>query len=182
MKKGLLAIAAGLFLLTSCNDQVKGVSADSNEEAKRNTENTKEVYRAIETGDVSKLDSFFSKDVVDHEGNMGKDIVGVDSVKAFLGNIHKYFDNLKMEMLSDATSTDGVYYFSLVRMTGKSKENPWGMPVGMDVDDTSVDVIKIKDGKATDHWSFTSMKDMMEMMSQMPGDMQPSKTDTTKAK
>lgn len=181
----MLAIAAGLFLMVSCNDQTKGVRSDSTDSetaAKRNTENTKEVYRAIETGDVSKMDGLFSKDVVDHEGNMGKDIVGIDSVKAFLGNIHKYFDNLKLEMLSDATSTDGVYYFSLVRMTGKAKENPWGMPVGMDVDDTSVDVIKIKDGKATDHWSFTSMKDMMEMMGQMPGDMQPAKNDSTKTK
>ncbi|HVF82456.1 MAG TPA: nuclear transport factor 2 family protein [Flavisolibacter sp.] len=131
------------------------------------------IYQAIETGDVSKMDSLLSKDFVDHEGNMGKDIVGLDSVKQFLGSIHNYFDGLKMESLSEATSEDGVYHFAMVRMTGKAKANPWGIPVGKDIDDTSVDVVKIKDGKATDHWVFTSQKDMMEMMGAMNGASMP---------
>jgi hypothetical protein len=68
-------------------------------------------------------------------------------------------------------------------MRGKAKANPWGMPVGKDIDDTSVDVVKIKDGKATDHWSFTSQKDMMEMMGGMAsGSMQPTLKDSTAKK
>jgi len=173
MKKGLLAIAC-IFMLLSCNDSAKtdtadGVGSDANktnDETKRNSEKMRMVYNAIETGDVSKLDSVIAKDAVDHEGNNGKDIVGVDSIKAFLGKMHTYFDGLKMEVMSEATSADGLYHYTMVRMTGKAKENPWGMPAGMDVDDTSVDVVKIKDGKATDHWGFMSMKDMMEMMPQ----------------
>ena len=58
-------------------------------------------------------------------------------------------------------------------MRGKAKENPWGMPVGMEVDDMVTDVVKIKDGKATEHWSFTSQKDIHEMMSAMSGGHQP---------
>jgi|SRR5688572_22536345 len=168
MKKGLLAVAC-VFMLLSCNDSATNdttVSADNdrNEQAKRNSQTTREVYRAIETGDVSKLDSFISKDVVDHEGNNGTDVVGLDSLKYHLGKMHTYFDGLKMEVLSEGTSSDGDYHFAMARMTGKSKENPWGMPVGIDVDDTFVDVVKIKDGKATEHWGFMSMKDMYEMM------------------
>ena len=171
MKKALLAIAC-IFMLLSCNDAAKnqdgvGTPADNNtnEQAKYNSQNTREVYRAIETGDVSKLDSFISKDIVDHEGNNGKDVVGLDSLKYHLAKMHTYFDGLKMEMLSEGTSSDGNYHFALARMTGKSKENPFGMPAGIDVDNTFVDVVKIKDGKATDHWGFMSMKDMQEMMS-----------------
>ncbi len=183
MKKGILAFAAGLFILASCNDGVKGVSTnDGNDHeamAKKNSEHNREVYRAIETGDVSKLDSFIAKDFIDYEGNMGKDIVGVDSVKHYLSQIHNYFEGLKIETISEATSLDGNYHFAMVRMTGKIKENPWGMPVGQDMDDMSIDVVKIKDGKATEHWSFTSMKDMMEMMNAMGGDhMQPSMKDS----
>ncbi|HVF96039.1 MAG TPA: nuclear transport factor 2 family protein [Flavisolibacter sp.] len=171
MKKGLITLA-GLFLLISCNETKDSSTTGNNDHAAMATQNAahnKEIYRAIETGDVSKLDSFITKDVVDHNGNMGKDIVGIDSVKAFIGNIHNYFDGLKMESVSEATSEDGVYHFALVHMTGTAKQNPWGMPAGQKVDDMSVDVVKIKDGKASDHWSFTSMKDMMEMMSAMPG-------------
>ncbi len=185
MKKGLLAIAAGMFLLISCNETKDSATATGDNDnmamAKRNTENDKEVYRAIETGDVSKLDSFLTKDVVDHEGNMGKDIVGLDSLKHFLGNIHNYFDGLKMEVISEGTSPDNNYHFVMVRMRGKAKANPWGMPVGKDIDDTSVDVVKIKDGKASEHWGFTSQKDLMEMMSAMPaGAMSPMKKENMK--
>lgn len=173
MKKGLLALAC-MFMLLSCNDSATddtkdgvGTTADNDraELEKRNSQTTREVYRAIETGDVSKLDSFISKDVVDHEGNNGKDVVGLDSLKYHLGKMHTYFDGLKMEVLSEGTSSDGNYHFAMARMRGKSKENPWGMPVGIDVDDTFVDVVKIKDGMATEHWGFMSMKDMYEMMS-----------------
>lgn len=166
MKKGFFAIAAGLFLLTAC-DHFKAATSNGGDTAsanEKNVENTKTIYHAIETGDVSKLDSLMSKDVVDHEGNNGKDIVGLDSVKAYIAAMHNYMDNMKMEILHSATSPDGEYFYSTVRMTGKTKANPWGMPVGKDMDDTSVDVVKIKDGKATDHWGFMSMKSMMEMM------------------
>ncbi|MFN2440736.1 MAG: hypothetical protein ABR503_16145 [Chitinophagaceae bacterium] len=67
-------------------------------------------------------------------------------------------------------------------MTGKSKANPWGMPVGIDVDDTGIDVVKIKDGKATEHWSFTSTKDMMEMMNAPGQGNKPAMNDTTRRK
>ena len=158
------------------------MSSDSFEEMnKRNIENTHTVYRAIETGDVSKMDSLMSKNVVDHEGNMGKDIVGLDSLKYYLGTMHNYMDNLKFEVMQSATSADGQYFFSTVHMTGKAKANPWGMPVGKEVNDISMDLLKIKDGKATDHWSFASMKTMMEMMNSMPGadKMQAPKMDST---
>jgi hypothetical protein len=184
MKKGLFAIA-GMFLLFSCNeaatDSVK--TGDDNNymaEANRNSEHNREIYKAIESGDVSKLDSFIAKDVIDHDANNGKDIVGIDSLKYFLGNIHNYFDGLKMEMISEATSLDKQYHFAMVRMTGTAKQNPWGMPVGMKIDDLSMDAVKIRDEKATEHWSFTSQKDMMEMMSAMNGgNMMPMKKDST---
>lgn len=186
MKKGLLLAAAGLLLFASCNQTkvASATSGDLEEMNKKNVENTKAIYHAIETGDVSKMDSLMSKDVVDHEGNMGKDVVGLDSVKHYLGAMHNYMDNPKFEMVHSATSPDGQYFYATVHMTGKAKANPWGMPVGKEMDDTSVDVVKIKDGKATDHWGFMSMKDMMEMMPAVPGDKKmpppPPKKDTKK--
>lgn len=111
---------------------------------------------------------------------MGKDVVGLDSLKSHLGRIHTYFDGLKFELLSEGTSADNNYHFAMMRMTGKSKANPWGMPVGIDVDDTGVDVVKIRDGKATEHWSFTSTKDMMEMMNAPGPGNRPAMNDSTK--
>jgi ketosteroid isomerase-like protein len=183
--KQLLFTLAGLVLLISCNNTKDGTNGgDHTAVADRNSENTKKVYKAIETGDVSALDTLFAEDVIDHNATPdGRDIVGRDSVKVMIGSIHNYFEGLKMEMLHHATSADGQYHYSTVRMTGKSKANPWGMPVGMDMDDTSIDVVKLKDGKAAEHWGFMSMGDFNEIMKSMSGQQKPSTpADTTKTR
>ncbi len=177
MKKILFLLTA-MAVFISCNENsgspTVATTNETNEGANhaKNTEQVKEVYRAIETGDVSKLDSFIAEDFVDHNGNPdGSDIKGRDSVKKMLSQIHTFFeDGLKMDFISDALSSDGSYHYSTVRMKGKAKANPWGMPVGSEVDDTSVDVVKLRDGVATEHWGFMSMGDFNEIMKMMqPG-------------
>jgi ketosteroid isomerase-like protein len=182
MKRLLFAVAAMAFLV-SCETKDSGSAANNDHAAAadHNAEGTKKVYHALETGDVSALDSLFTEDVVDHNGGpQGQDVRGRDSVKAMIGQIHNYFDGLKMELLHHATSTDGKYHYATVRMTGKAKANPWGMREGMDVDDTSVDVIRMENGKCAEHWGFMSMQDMNEMMAGMKGAMPPPPKDAKK--
>ena len=179
--KQVLFLLITTVVIISCNDTAKVADTDNADNTKM-TENMKNVYRAIETGDVSKLDSMIADDVVDHNANPdGSDMKGRDNVKKMLSEIHAYFeDGFKMEMLSDALSSDGNYHYAMVRMTGKAKANPWGMPVGKEIDDTSVDVVKLRDGKATDHWGFMSMADFNETMKEMKGGMPPAKDNTKK--
>jgi predicted SnoaL-like aldol condensation-catalyzing enzyme len=54
-----------------------------------------------------------------------------------------------------------------------------GMEPGKAVSMKSIDVVKIKDGKATEHWGFTDNAEMMKMQQSMMGT---NKMDTTKAK
>jgi predicted SnoaL-like aldol condensation-catalyzing enzyme len=179
--KQLFSVLTAAAVLISCNDTAKVAGASDNDAAKMNTEHVKEVYRAIETGDVSKMDSFVAPDFIDHDANMdGSDIKGWDSARKMLMQIHTYFDGLKVEFLRDATSADGEYHYAMVRMTGKAKANPWGMPVGEDIDDTSIDLVKIKDGKASEHWGFMSMHDFGEIMKQMQKGMPPPKDSANK--
>jgi len=177
--KQVLFLLTALAIIISCNDTTKvaGSNDDRSADRAKATENMKEVYRAIETGDVSKLDSMIAEDCVDHNGNPdGSDVKGRDSIKKMLSQIHTYFeDGLKMDLISDAISDDGDYHYAMVRMKGKAKANPWGMPVGKEIDDTSVDVVKLRDGKATDHWGFMSMGDFNEIMKEMQGGMPPAK-------
>ena len=59
----------------------------------------------------------------------------------------------------------GDYLFTLARLTGTTTANPgMGMPPNKKMDLKSVDVVKVKNGKATDHWQFVDPKEMMEMM------------------
>jgi len=168
MKKVLFA-AAVLCCITSCETKVAGTTDAANAVAEQNANGTRQVYKALETGDTKALDTLFTDDVIDHNaGDQGQDIKGKDSVIASVGKMHMYFDNLKMEMMHHATSPDGVYHYSTVHMTGKAKENPWGMPVGMMVDHTGVDVVKLNGTKCTEHWNFMSMKDVMAMQPPPP--------------
>lgn len=167
--KQFLSLLIAAAIIISCNDTAKVADASDNgtdSTLAKNTENMKEVYRAIETGDVSKIRDIIADDFVDHEANPdGSDLKGKDTVLKMLSMMHTYWDGLKVEFMGDATSADGNTQYAMVRMTGKySAANPWGVPAGTAMDDTSVDVIKIKDGKATDHWGFASWKDVNEMM------------------
>lgn len=166
-----------MALMASCETKVAGDSHENaNAAAEKNAATTNLVFRAIETGNVSGLDSLFTEDVIDHDANpMGGDIKGRDSVKAMLAQLHNFVDGLKIEMLHHATSANGEYHYVTARMTGTANAaNPWGMPAGTPMDDTSVDLIKLKDGKCSEHWSFASMKDVGEWMAaSKPGGNKP---------
>jgi len=179
MRKLAFITATGLCcLFFSCKDDGKGGDMTASE---KNKAATKEIYKAIETGDVSKLDSFFAKDAIDHSGPNGP-IVGSDSIKKFLADIHNQMDGLKLTLIADAT--DGEYQFSLGRMQGTCKTNSMGMPAGTKCDMLSVDVTKLKDGKATDHWAYMDPADMMKMMGggATPPAADAKKMDSTKMK
>ena len=141
-------------------------SAQNNAQAEKNAANTQEVYRAIETGDLSKLDMIIDKNVIDHAGPHG-DMIGLDSTKIMFREMHEHISNLKMEPIANATGGD--YHFNLVRMTGTTNSEYMGMPANTSIDMTSVNVIKIKNGKAVEHWRYSDPHEMMKMMQMMHG-------------
>lgn len=161
MKKLFIALAIILpGFLISCTENKTETTETST--AERNKQNMASVYTAIESGDMSAMDSFVADDIVDHGG---PGATGRDNVKKMLSDIHNHFSNLKMEMVAEATSGDGNYHFALVRMTGTSTDDKFGMPANMPVDRVSVDVVKLSDGKAVEHWEYEDPKMIMQMMS-----------------
>src|SRR5687767_5876032 len=122
MKKIVFFAAAGLLcFLWSCNEAKEDTTKTS-----KPPMSARVVYDAIESGDVSKLDSFLAKDIVDHS-EMG-DIVGRDSVKAVLADLHNHFSDLKLEIISEAS--DGEYGFTLHTFKGVCTDSTMGMPAG----------------------------------------------------
>ncbi|MEO7765920.1 MAG: ester cyclase, partial [Ferruginibacter sp.] len=100
---------------------------------------------------------------------------------SMISHIKNSFTDLKMDIISDAA--DGDYVFTLSRMAGTTNATPgMGMPPNTKQDATGVDVVKFKDGKITEHWSYMDMKDMMKMMphdmDKMKGKMDPKMKDT----
>ncbi len=159
MKKLSLAAIALLFTAISCNEAPKSESSTT---APSHKDHVMMVYAGIESGDMSKMDEICAADIVDHMDR--GDVKGVDSIKKVLGDIHNHFSNLKFEAIAEATSASGDYNFTLVRMTGTTKDAGMGMPANTAVDRTNVDVVKWVNGKAVEHWGFASEQEMMKMM------------------
>lgn len=174
-----------MFFMVSCEDKGTGGSGDS--QAAKNKEANRNILKAIESGDSSKMSEWIAKDAVDHSGPNGQVVNGGDSIIAMLSHIKSAFSDLKFEVLEDAAEGDVV--FARVRMVGTTTANPgMGMPPNQKMDMTSVDVIKFKDGKATAHWGYIDPKDAMMMMQsqpqpgtmQGPGNNQPAVKDSVK--
>jgi ketosteroid isomerase-like protein len=167
-----------LFFFVSCANKEESTTTTSGNDENTNAK-TRAVYKAIETGDVSGLDSIIDKDFVDHTA-MG-DVKGIDSVKAILADMHNHFDGLKFDVIAQANS--GEYHFSLVNFSGTVKDDYMGMKAGTSMSAKGIDLVRIKDGKGVEHWDFMASSDMMKMMpADMSHDKMGPKNDTTKMK
>jgi len=172
MKKFLLP-AVCLYTLISCNDagtnkekmnsSNEGASAASHSEAKYLT-STPAVYKAIETGNFTGIDTLWADDIVDHGGNNGKDIKGKDSIKPMLAKMHNDLKDIKLEVIANAYNNG--YLLTLSRLTATTV-NEWnGQPANSKVDDMGMEVVKLRDdGKVTDHWHYVDVNEIMKMMS-----------------
>ena len=181
MKKFFLITTGIIFcFLMSCKESTSTETANTSIQEK-NKANTQIVYKAIETGDVSGLDSIIDKDFVDHAGDHG-DVKGIDSLKKAFTDMHNHINNIKMESIANAT--DGDYNFDLNHFTGTTNSAFMGMPANYKIDMMGVDVVKIKNGKAVEHWGYADPKEIMKMMQNMKmpeaGNKMENKMDTGK--
>jgi ketosteroid isomerase-like protein len=177
----MTAIAVSLFL--GCAER-----HDSNSEAQKNKEKMASVYRGIESGDMSKFGEAVTEDIVDHT-SMG-DIKGRENVQKMLADMHNHINDLKFEEIAHATSEHGDYHFSLVKLTGTAADRSMGMEPGTRLEQFAVDLVKLKDGKASEHWQYVDAKYITDMMKgQVPSTTDPAistdtgmadKSDTTK--
>lgn len=157
----LLSFSPGMFL-TGKGQTGKTDTVISKKQAEINRQRSLSVYKGIESGDLSAMDEFIAIDIIDHGGM--EDVKGRESVKKMLADIKNHFTNLKLTVISEATSMDGTYHFALVRMTGTTKDAYMGMPANTAVDRMGVDVVRIHNDKVVEHWSFDDSRDMMKMM------------------
>ncbi|MEO6906034.1 MAG: ester cyclase [Ginsengibacter sp.] len=118
------------------------------------------INHAIETGDMSNLDQIIDANIVDH--TMHGDVTGIDAVKKMFMQMHDHISNLSIQSIANAT--DGDYHFSLSRFTGTTNSEFMGMPANTPIDETNVDVVRTKNGKAVEHWEYIGPKEAMEMM------------------
>ena len=169
MKKFLFSSSVVMFILISCNNAPSSTpAATTSSQTDINMANNLKIYKAIQTGDVSAIDTLIASDAIDYDGPNGTEIKGRDSIVKMLGDMHNQVKDLKLDVITSAANDD--YIFSLVHITGTSADSSMGMP-GKSFDEKGVDVLKLKDNKISAHWGFTDdvqvSKEMMEMRDKM---------------
>lgn len=162
MKKILSGLSVALFLI-SCNNPASNTNAD-NTSANSNIATNNKIYKAIETGNVSSIDSIIATDAVDHDAPNSTELKGRDSIVKALGDVHNHIKDLKLDVISNAASGD--YVFTLLHVTGTVTDSSMGM-AGKSIDEKGVDVVKFKDNKISDHWGFTEDSDARKAMMEM---------------
>ena len=175
MKKFLFIISTGFIcLLISCDSKKE---AGMSEKAQKNLDAVHGVNKAFDTKDFSKLGDYIAEDCIDHAGESG-DIKGLANMKTEFEKMIAGQENAKTEVIKELADDD--YAMVWQRYTGTLTKDQMGKKAGDKYDMTAVEVIKFKDGKATEHWSFMQPADMMKMMPQPPMDnMTPAAKDTT---
>ncbi|HRI20205.1 MAG TPA: nuclear transport factor 2 family protein [Panacibacter sp.] len=175
MKKNLTIIAAALLAVCmSCNSgnetkpEETSAAPAADSAAIKNLDAVRTINKAFETGDFSTVRSLIADDAVDHAGPDG-DVKGGDSIVAAIEQMAKMMSNMKSTTIKEFADKD--YVFQWLATSGTMAADGFGMKKGQTYNSDAIEVTKFNsENKATEHWTFMTMNEMMKMMGgmQMP--------------
>ena len=166
----ILVCFAG-FGFIACNPEEKEGSTKTttaDDVTAKNIELTKSFYTMFEKSDWAGIEKVVAPNMTDHGPMMPPgSAFNRDSLMKYLKANKEAFPDMKFEVLSTAASGDLV--FVQYRFTGTNSGPLMGMPAtGKKVDYTGVDLVRIKDGIATEHWDYGDNITYMKQMGLMP--------------
>jgi steroid delta-isomerase-like uncharacterized protein len=112
---------------------------------------------------VDMVDSFVTADFTDHNPDQGHSGKGIDDLKTSLKEFFAAFPDIHITPNFMVAEGDKITVH--MTMTGTNSGAMMGMPAtNKQVNVDGVDILTIKDGKATERWGyFDTMKFMMQM-------------------
>jgi steroid delta-isomerase-like uncharacterized protein len=115
---------------------------------------------------LAHADKTLDANFVEHNPSPGQK-QGLAGFKESMGPWIDAMPDMKMEVLDVVTKGDLV--FAHVHQTGTFASDIAGMQTkGKKLDVRGVDIIRIKDGKATEHWGYYEEAKMMQQLGMMP--------------
>jgi steroid delta-isomerase-like uncharacterized protein len=134
----------------------------------KTTEENKELARrfyneVLNSHNPAKLESFVTTDFIDHNPSPGHTGKGLDDLAAQLNEILTALPDLRVTADFMVAEEDKVVIY--LTMTG-TNSGPFGNipPTNKPVKFNGVDIVRVKDGKASERWGLT---DDFTMMTQM---------------
>ncbi len=171
-----LKLLCSIFLLLfvsflACKDKDKGKEEGTKkmeDVTSKNMDVAKSFKSMIEKNDWAGIEKIMAPGFSDHSPmNPPGSPFNRDTLMKYLKMNKEAFPDMKFEVQSMAGNNDLV--FVQYRFTGTNTGPMMGMPAtNKKVDYSGVDLIKIKDGIATEHWDYGDNLSFMKQMGMLP--------------
>ena len=152
-------------VIYSCNDSASTTMPDN---AAANKARMQQFYdEVINAHNVAMIDSFCTADFLDHNPDQGFSGKGVDDLKAQFTQMFAAFPDAKVE--TDFMVAKGDTVISHVTMSATNTGPMGPMPAtNKSFKVTGIDIVVVKDGKATERWGEFDVMSMMSQLGMMP--------------
>jgi steroid delta-isomerase-like uncharacterized protein len=115
---------------------------------------------------MASFEELVADDIVDHEPIPGLPS-GKEGVRQFLQMMWSAFPDMTATIEDEAVEGDRVW--SRTKFRGTHKGDFMGIPAtGQQVQVESIDVVRVRDGKAIEHWGVTDMAGLMMQLGVLP--------------
>jgi len=123
--------------------------------------------QVINAHSTDMIDSFCTADFTDHNPDPGRSGKGSDDLKASFKDFFTAYPDIHIK--TNFMIAEGDTVMAHVSLTGTNSGAQGNMPAtNKQVNIDGVDVIVLKDGKATERWGFFDTQKMMEQLGMMP--------------
>ena len=166
MKKLLFVFLPMLaVIIYSCNSST---SSSMSDQSAANKAKTQQFYdQVINAHNTAMIDSFCTADFVDHNPDQGHSGKGIEDLKSQFTQMFAAFPDAKVN--ADFLVAKGDTVVSYLTMTGTNTGPMGNMPAtNKPFKITGIDIIVIKDGKATERWGEFDTMSMMSQLGMLP--------------
>ena len=119
-------------------------------------------YQEVSAGNLDALDELLADDFVDHEEFPGIEPTK-EGVRQYFALFRSAFPDLHMEPHEIVAEDDLVC--ARVTMTGTHDGEFVGLaPTGRRVEVEGIDMVRVRDGRAVEHWGVTDAMTMMQQL------------------
>lgn len=168
-----LSVLAVLLLtvFVACKDKDNNKAAEigiTDDVTAKNIEITKNFYTLFEKSDWAGIEKIVAPGFTDHSPMMPPGAAfNRDTLMKYVKSTKEGFPDMKYEILHTAGTGDMVFVH--YRFTGTNSGPFMDMPAtNKKIDYSGVDLLKIKDGQAIEHWDYADNITFMKQMGMMP--------------
>ena len=164
--KNLLYTCCALAILASCNPPANNTAASNDVGAKNKAALQKFYDDVFNKHNVALVDSFLPADYKEHSIDPGYE-ASREGLKKDFTDFFAGFPDIHCQTNFMVAENDLV--IAHVTMTGTNSAPMAGMPAtNKKVNVDGVDILRYKDGKAVEHWSYMEERKMMTQLGMLP--------------